>query len=551
MSEGEWETPRIRRISGTFLRTEPGEDGEAPRLDERTRRMLENCPIRSERYQIMGLIGSGAWGTVYGAEDNATGDWVALKALTPSELAKEQMRERGLTEQDVLRKEAGRLVAASNVVPRTVEFDDEENPFIKMPVYPHTLGDKIGDNRDDGWKAKVGDGLTLENALGHLRDVSAGIEQMQTLYGQVHPDLSSANIVLDMKDRALLTDLGSATVATVRGPASPRDNIGAINTRAYECFREGSHPDRRSNSWALGSLAYRLFSGEYILGKELENAIDPAKFMCEIDEKVADTIVKRKVNKNVPKPFRDFLRSCLAHNPDKRPQNGEELRKGLERAVTKYHRSKPGARARRWGAIAAVLGTVIGAGAALWYAGESREEAQEATARAEYERKVEVLREHLGEEAKERWNVYVERGELSGWLHKFEDDRTGMAAYMDPVRTYEAIQETGSEDYDVLKKYFYGRNRGVEYSIIPMAIDIDAPGGNSDNIARMMNQERFGRVETQWEDARKAYEAKKAEEQRRNNGTAWGSGTGISPVRIDSLRKDEDKKKSNLPKWPR
>jgi hypothetical protein len=308
-----------------------GDSWEAVDWDKITEDLIPNAPIRSKAFIIAGEAGKGAWGTVFAAKNRETGERVALKVLTPTELAKEQMQQRNLDEDQTLKKEAGKLVAASHVVPRTLEHDDEGRPFIRMPLYKRTLADEIRDV-DDSFRARVGRGITPERAIKILRDVAEGVHEMQTRYKQVHPDIHPGNIVEDFEDESLLTDLGSATATTAVDSRSRRDNIGAIQTRAYECFAQGSRPTRASNSYALGALTYRLFTGEYPFENEIANARDPGKYFADLDEKVASTMIKQKA-KRLPRAFRPFFRACMAHDAYKRPANGSDLKKELEKAI--------------------------------------------------------------------------------------------------------------------------------------------------------------------------------------------------------------------------
>lgn len=497
----------------------------------------DDCPIVSARHKILGIVGQGCWGTVFKAKDTATGEIVALKALTPTDIAQDQMVQRGLTETDVLRRESGRFTDTTNVVPRTLEFDDNENPFVRMPIYERTLADAVNEHTEN--RLSTGRGLSLETAFRYLRGISNGIHEIQTKYGQIHPDISLDNIVLNQEDNPLLTDLGSATVTTLEGTSSPRDNIGSIVTRAYECFAEGSHPSRRSNSWAVGSLAYRLFTGECIYEAELKNIVDPIKFMIELDPKVADTIVKTKVNKNIPKPFRKFIRSCLSHDPDKRPQDGTALKRDLERAISQHYKSRPSSRLKRWGLAAAALSTVIGTSAALWYADKAAQEANQATQEAkkatqlrEHDKKVTVIRDWLkAEEKRDRWEFYIEEGELVGWIYMFKDRKTAFAAYLNPNATYEAIQETGSKNYEDIEKYFW------ENKIfgISNAINQEIPGGGTDNLTRIMRNDRTRKVEEKWKEAAKIYGAKKEKEKEKERMDRMGR-LGVPPIDLDNQR---------------
>ena len=50
--------------------------------------------FKSDRYSLQREIGKGTWGTVYWAKDSLTDQDVAIKLLTPTELAQDQMKNR-------------------------------------------------------------------------------------------------------------------------------------------------------------------------------------------------------------------------------------------------------------------------------------------------------------------------------------------------------------------------------------------------------------------------------------------------------------------------
>jgi serine/threonine protein kinase len=476
-------------------------------------------PIASKRYQVIGTIGQGTWGTVYAAKDTVADDLVALKILTPTELAREQMQQRGLTENQVTQKEGRQLVAASHVVPRTLEVDDSGQQFIKMPIYARTLADAINDHNPEH-RLRVGRGLTLDQAVKFLTGTALGINEMQTRYGQIHPDLSPDNIVLDIQDEPLLTDLGSATVTTSEGEPRARDNMGSMFTRAYECFKAGSRPDRRTNSFALGALAYRLFIGEYPHESGLENAIDPAKYIESLDPIDANSALWRRIKRSVPRPFRSVIFDCLVYNPDLRPKDGEELVKRLNKAVSN---SRPETRIKRWGLTAAALAATLTIAGAFWHANSSQHLAQESQEQVKFEKRIQVVRDYLGERRKHTWDGYLSGGEIEGWVSKFKDENTGIAAFLNTDLVREAVEKAGGKtDWE---------------SLVPIIRKIDdhfyaefkthVDGEYLDAWMWQGREFREKEVDEKWAQAGRRYELKL---ERENKKTDWGSGTGVSAM---------------------
>ncbi len=299
--------------------------------------------LKTDRYELLGELGRGAWGVVYEANDKVMGKKVAIKILEPSELARKQMKERNLDDFKAMQKEWA-LAPCANVVPRSFESDGEGKPYIVMPVYEQFLEEVLKDSEPVERRASVKNGISLETAINLLKDTANGLAEMHEKMGRAHGDLKPDNIALDSKGRALISDLGTSTCASFFGRSeSPRDNMGCVDTRAYECFkREGldaeaiewpiggknGHPDKNTDSYAWAALAYRIFSGKYPWEDELKNMKNPAKYFESLGAERVDSIIRNKVRKNIPKKFRKIIQQGLSFNPYQRLSfNQSELEK--------------------------------------------------------------------------------------------------------------------------------------------------------------------------------------------------------------------------------
>lgn len=284
--------------------------------------------INSARYTILEEVGQGCWGVVYLAKDRHLGQNVAIKAMDPTEIARKQMKERGIDELRAVEKEAGKLAACSNVVPRRLEFDDDGTPFLVMPVYDSFFSNELGDNFNE--RPKLGRGLTLEGVLKSSRDIARGLSEMHTQIGRAHGDLKADNIAKDRHGKYLLNDLGTSTCITLFNPESQGSGArGFVYTRAPECFSENQPPTASSDVWAFGSLLYRQLTGEYLLEKELSGYENPADFFRKNSPRDIDRIIRAKIKK-APRKMRGLLRKTLACDIDKRIMNGSQLEEAFE-----------------------------------------------------------------------------------------------------------------------------------------------------------------------------------------------------------------------------
>jgi serine/threonine protein kinase len=307
--------------------------------------------LSTRRYEIDKVLGKGTWGTVYGAKDTATGQRVALKILTPTETAREQMRERNLTPFDAMRKE-GDLAACAHIVPRSFEVDEDGTPYIRMPEYRIFLEGKLR-----------GVGLDTETALGYIGDISKGLSEMHRVRRRAHSDLKPDNIAIDERGRPLISDLGTSTCASLGWTESPRDNMGFDHTRAPEVFSEASHPDEKSDVYSLGAIAYRLLEGEYPFQKDFEEAGSASEFMKRTNDEERNKIIKQKIkrSKKIPRSVKKLLRESLNSDSSKRPYDGDNFRRDFEASQDRSKILKDAIVAsKRLGVVGAVATTAIG-----------------------------------------------------------------------------------------------------------------------------------------------------------------------------------------------
>jgi len=73
--------------------------------------------IRAERFEILGELGRGEWGTVYKVFDKKQFREWAIKKATPTETAQAQMAHRGLKLEEIAARDARGPIASRNVAP--------------------------------------------------------------------------------------------------------------------------------------------------------------------------------------------------------------------------------------------------------------------------------------------------------------------------------------------------------------------------------------------------------------------------------------------------
>lgn len=197
-------------------------------------------------YKIVAEIASGSFGRVYRAQHTyLTRRLVAVKFLHTTYLDSQQERERFLQEAQFLE-----ILKHPHILPIYDVGLDDGMPYI---VAEYATNGSLRDlliNRS-------GQPLEIEEGTAILTQVG---EALQYAHDQqvIHRDLKPENILFNTKDEALLADFGIATMA-----ATASVKLSALSgTPSYmspEQFR--GTISKRSDQYALGCIAYELFTG--------------------------------------------------------------------------------------------------------------------------------------------------------------------------------------------------------------------------------------------------------------------------------------------------
>jgi serine/threonine-protein kinase len=197
--------------------------------------------VLAERYTLIERIDEGGAGEVWRARDERLGRDVAVKLLGAE--ADAAFRERFA---DEARRAA--VVSHPNVVTVFDEGEDAGDAFMVMEhVRGRTLRDVI---------AERGALAPIEAA----RIVAQVAEALDAAHaaGVIHCDVKPANVILDERGTAKLTDFGVARAA--RGPAE-HELIATPRYIAPERI-EGKPATPASDVYGLGLVAYELIAGE-------------------------------------------------------------------------------------------------------------------------------------------------------------------------------------------------------------------------------------------------------------------------------------------------
>ena len=265
-------------------------------------------PFEFGGYRLLGLLGRGGMGTVYEAEQLATGRRVALKMLA-QQLDTPDMRQRFLRE--------GRLAAGVNHPNSLYVFGSEEIeslPVITMEIAGSgTLKDKL----------KKHGPLPITEAVDAILDVISGLEAAFA-GGVLHRDVKPSNCFVCPDGSVKVGDFGLSVSTLARTDTFVTVHGKIMGTPAYASPEQlrGDPLDVRADIYSVGATLFTLLT-------------DRAPF--EGDNAVQ--IVANAVNQK-PKPLTEFredvppglervVARCLAKEPDGRYADYTALRNAL------------------------------------------------------------------------------------------------------------------------------------------------------------------------------------------------------------------------------
>ena len=229
--------------------TRPDEEARATHLASQSSRYF---PERIGSYRLLGVIGEGAMGVVYEAEEDRPHRRVALKVIRPGFAGPARLR-RFEHEADVL----GRLQhpgIAQIYHAGVAETGHGIQPYFAMElVRGRPLNDYV-----------AGRQLTVKERLTLVTQICDAVEHAHQK-GVIHRDLKPANILVDASGQPKVLDFGLARAIDVDVRSTMHTGAGEmVGTVAYmspeQISGETDQLDTRSDVYALGVLAYELLA---------------------------------------------------------------------------------------------------------------------------------------------------------------------------------------------------------------------------------------------------------------------------------------------------
>jgi streptogramin lyase/predicted Ser/Thr protein kinase len=297
-------------------------------------------------FRVQSLVGEGAMGSVYVAEDPAAGRRVALKLLAPELARDERFRQRFLRESSIA---AG--LDHPNVVP--IVTSGEEGGLLYLAMAYIEGPDLRELLRREGR-------LEPERALVIVGQVADALDKAHAV-GLVHRDVKPGNILVTTApdgERAYVCDFGLARhVSSVSSLTGERGFVGTIDYVPPEQI-EGGQIDGRADIYSLGCVLYECLAGVRPFDRESELSVVFAH-LNEPPPRLSD------VRPELPEAFDGVFATALAKSPDDRYATCSELVKAAGAALQGRTFARRKLRNRRLFVAAALLVAAVAALGAL------------------------------------------------------------------------------------------------------------------------------------------------------------------------------------------
>jgi eukaryotic-like serine/threonine-protein kinase len=298
------------------------------RTDPRIGQLLSN------RYQLIELVGRGAMGQVYKAEDVLLGGVVVAIKFLAQTLLTRKMRDRFRGEARI----CALLSTKSMHIVRVMDYgvDDQEVPYYVME---YLEGNSLSDVIAAGT-------LPLPRFLSLSRQICSGLQcahQGITIdnntYPIIHRDIKPTNILVTQDpgfgELVKILDFGISKL--LQTDASQTSSY--MGTLAYSSPEqmEGRELDSRSDIYSLGVLLYEMLTGKMPLQAETQSFgawykthhFDPPRTFDAVNPSL-----------KVPKVLESLVMSCLAKRPNNRPQSITDILKALEPLEQRYNATR-------------------------------------------------------------------------------------------------------------------------------------------------------------------------------------------------------------------
>lgn len=266
----------------------------------------EGPPVNRQqigRYQVLGILGEGTFGTVYRAHDQGLSREVAIKvprigSENPSALVASLLQEA---------RDAAKVSHPNIVTVHDCGQLDEGDCYIVFEFVP---GGHLGNELLNG-------PLKPDRCIELMIQIAEGVHHAHA-HGLFHRDLKPSNILIGPSGNPKIADFGLAVLED-RQLDIVNEITGTPSYMSPEQIRgETRSLDGRTDVWSLGVILYEMLTGTRpFKGKDLEGLFD------RIQTETVRPL--RQINDAIPRELDTICRKCLRINPDQRYSTAGDL----------------------------------------------------------------------------------------------------------------------------------------------------------------------------------------------------------------------------------
>ncbi|MHB1425337.1 MAG: serine/threonine-protein kinase [Gemmataceae bacterium] len=265
---------------------------------------------RLGHYLVRKILGTGAMGIVFEAQDSHLKRLVALKVMKPSMAALADYHRRFLREAQL-----AAAIEHEHVVTVYQVGEDRGIPFLAMKLLQ---GEALEDRLRRG-----GGRLPPAEVLRIGREVAEGLAAAHEK-GLIHRDIKPANIWLEKdRDRVKIIDFGLARGSEADAHFTQAGAV--IGTPSYMAPEQanGKEVDVRCDLFSLGAVLYRACTGRLPFDGK-----DTLAVLTALATKTPPP--PNKIVAGVPQAFSDLVMRLLAKDRNNRPPSAREIVESIE-----------------------------------------------------------------------------------------------------------------------------------------------------------------------------------------------------------------------------
>lgn len=272
----------------------------------------------SDRYKIIGKIGSGGMANVYLAEDLILERQVAVKMMSLTFNEDE--------ENDNLRRFQREALSTTELIhPNIVNIYDVgegERPYIVMEYVNGTdLKKYIQDNHP----------IPYSKVIKIMSQILSGISYAHR-NGVIHRDIKPHNILIDKEGTVKITDFGIAVALSQNSITQTNSILGSVQYISPEQAR-GNMVTKQSDIYSLGIVLYEMLTG--VVPFEGESAVSVAlkHFQSPIPS-------LREFDTRIPQPLENVVLKATAKDAKDRYSSVSEMQADLETSLDPSRRNE-------------------------------------------------------------------------------------------------------------------------------------------------------------------------------------------------------------------